>query len=209
MKNVIAVATLAMCVLGGLSTAAGASTIEVEGLARNELPNIEAAGRVTFESVGFIVNVRITCDTTIKGLLNRRAEGALTLGNNEAGIVVETRMANCQGGTASGVLVDLITPARLSWLAVVERTTAELSGERVRIGLRALGLGGECLYTTLVIISSTAEGGGRFRTLRPALHRVLYFTEVDETPCPNERQVQMSGSLTTTRPANGIGLRIA
>lgn len=203
MKKHLLLLTIVACILGGLSSVAGAETIEVTNIGPEEL-NIQAVGRITFEEL--ILGQRITCDKTMTGRLVNTTIGVLGLGN-VGGIIGEVRFANCVGGTVEARLIELaFRPANLSWVRV-ERRTIELGASSVRLLVTIPGAAA-CLYTALLAATSTAEARGLFRTITLRLVRFTARTRLSGFLCPSEAEVVVSGTLTLTRPAAGVGVSL-
>ena len=210
MRKLIMVAMLATVALWGLSSAAGAATIEVTNLGEEAL-NIETQGRITFRAPG----VEIVCDKTMKGHLEPRATGTLTLLGNTAGVIGEiTLPARCRGGNAIA-LADLAgNEVRLSWLKAPREREANvevrLAGNNANFRVDVIGE--RCLYRAELvstILRPDERGLYRERLELRLLREGVGGTIVRVSGgglCPRIEQVEMRGSLTVTRPAVGVGV---
>jgi hypothetical protein len=196
-----------------IAQGAAASTITVGNLENENLPNIEAHGRMTFRYTGF-GEIEVICNKTIRGRLFRSAAGELLLGSNNAGFVNEVRLANCTGsGTAEATLVELgnevqNNTTRLSWTHVTEHIESQMAGLDARVSVEIPSFATTCLDTVLIRIRSIAETNGRYVTLELELVRILSARVVRGLTCPGTGEVRMIGTDTITRPAGGVTLRL-
>lgn len=201
MKKALLALMAAAAMLLSVTSVAGAATIEVLNLGA-EVLNFETQGTIEFSATEPIA-IRVICNKTMNGRLNRRFEGTLGLLTNDAGVISEIRLANCEGARVTA-LNNERNPVQLSAL----RVPATLNGGDVEIaGNRAefqLVIGG--IFTCLV----RAELKSIARTTEARLYRNLTLELLSETSivgrgtCP--RRARMRGTLTVTKPSVGIGV---
>ena len=160
---------------------------------------------MTFEDTfGF---VRVVCSKTMRGDLEMNVAGTLSLLGNNAGKLGDFRFA-CTGGSVTA-LNDLVNnPVRLSWTRVETQPAGNERSEgiAVPIDVRVIVGGDDCLYEMLFTLRGTANGNRIYRTFELMITRVLRV-ETRAGICPEA--VRLVGTLTLTRPAAGIRIRLA
>lgn len=200
MNKALLALLVAAATLLSIASLAGADTINILNL-REEVLNFETQGEIEFIATEPL-SIRVICDKTMNGRLNRIIGGTLGLLRNEAGVISDIRLAGCEGAQVTP-LNNERTPIQLSVLGaptMLNGGNVEIAGNRAEFQL---------VIARVFVCLVRAELTATSRSFERLLYRVLNLRLLSETSivgrgtCPT--RVRMSGSLMVTKPSEGIG----